>query len=86
MAPRFKFKLQTLVNSEFDMPFNLVLSPPLTNETVSKVKSIAFIKVSKYQANLVKSLQSDLKVADSFIAALLTVVEIENPMFGILHA
>ena len=59
---------------------------PLTNETVSKVKSIAFIKVSKYQANLVKSLQSDLKVADSFIAALLTVVEIENPMFGILHA
>ena len=68
------------------MPFNLVLSPPLTNETVSKVKSIAFIKVSKYQANLVKSLQSDLKVADSFIAALLTVVEIENPMFGILHA
>ena len=59
---------------------------PLTNETVSKVKSIAFIKVSKYQANLVKSLQSDLKVANSFIAALLTVVEIENPMFGILHA
>ena len=59
---------------------------PLTNETVSKVKSIAFIKVSKYQANLVKSLQSDLKVADCFIAALLTVVEIENPMFGILHA
>ena len=42
--------------------------------------------MSKYQANLVKSLQSDLKVADSFIAALLTVVEIENPMFGILHA
>ena len=59
---------------------------PLTNETVSKVESIAFIMVSKYQANLVKSLQSDLKVANSFIAALLTVVEIENPMFGILHA